>query len=148
MQAEFFIFFSVFKVLLLNISKTYSDSDCWETNLRVSPFKGDQHHAYHPRTACNLLWVCLFLGVLGTFYRNRKGLTKEKSIISAERRREQVQLSPWMESSHVMWRSELPTTQAASPGKWRQVRRRGARQHDAFEILNSIRTMRFHASVE
>ncbi len=29
-------FFSVFKVLLLNISKTYSDSDCWETNLRVS----------------------------------------------------------------------------------------------------------------
>ncbi len=34
MQAElFFSFFSVFKVLLLNISKTYSDSDCWETNL-------------------------------------------------------------------------------------------------------------------
>ncbi len=49
MQAElFFYFFSVFKVLLLNISKTYSDSECWETNLRVSPFKGDQHHAYHP----------------------------------------------------------------------------------------------------
>ncbi len=49
MQAEFFFsFFSVFKVLLLNISKTYRDSDCWETNLRVSPFKGDQHHAYHP----------------------------------------------------------------------------------------------------
>ncbi len=45
MQAELFCyFFSVFKVLLLNISKTYSDSDCWETNLRVSPFKGDQHH--------------------------------------------------------------------------------------------------------
>ncbi len=45
MQAElFFSFFSVFKVLLLNISKTYSDSDWWETNLRVSPFKGDQHH--------------------------------------------------------------------------------------------------------
>ncbi len=67
----FFNCFSVFKVLLLNISKTYSDSDCWETNLRVSPFKGDQHHAYHPngsRTACNLLWVCL----LGKFYRNRK----------------------------------------------------------------------------
>ncbi len=42
MQAQlFFSFFSVFKVLLLNISKTYSDSDCWETNLRVSPFKGD-----------------------------------------------------------------------------------------------------------
>ncbi len=33
MQAElFFSFFSVFKVLLLNISKTYSDSDCWETS--------------------------------------------------------------------------------------------------------------------
>ncbi len=29
MQAELFLsFFSVFKVLLLNISKTYSDSDC------------------------------------------------------------------------------------------------------------------------
>ncbi len=84
MQAElFFSFFSVFKVLLLNISKTYSDSDCWETNLRVSPFKGDQHHAYHPngpRTACNLLWVCLFLGVLGKFYRNRKGLSIFKVI--------------------------------------------------------------------
>ncbi len=64
----------MFKVLLLNISKTYSDSDCSETNLRVSPFKED--HAYNPngpRTACNLLWVC-FLGGLGTFYRNRKGL--------------------------------------------------------------------------
>ncbi len=51
-------FLSVFKVLLLNIRKTYSDSDCWETNLRLSPFKGDQHHAYlpnGPRTACNLL---------------------------------------------------------------------------------------------
>ncbi len=62
MQAElFFSFFSVFKVLLLDISKTYSDSDYWKTNLRVSPFKWDQHHAYHPngsRTACNLLWVC------------------------------------------------------------------------------------------
>ncbi len=48
MQAElFFSFFSVFKVLLLNISKTYSDSDCGKTNLRVSPFKGDQHHTMH-----------------------------------------------------------------------------------------------------
>ncbi len=54
-----YFFLSVFKVLLLNISKTYSDSDCWETNLRVSPFKKD--HAYNsngPRTACNLL--CTF----------------------------------------------------------------------------------------
>ncbi len=34
----------MFKVLLLNIRKTYSDSDYWETNCRVSPFKGDQHH--------------------------------------------------------------------------------------------------------
>ncbi len=60
---RFIIFFlSVFKVLLLNIRKTYSDYDCWETNLRLSPFKGDQHHAYlpnGPRTACNLL-KCLF----------------------------------------------------------------------------------------
>ncbi len=32
----FFLFLCVFKVLLLNISKTYSDSDYWETNLRVS----------------------------------------------------------------------------------------------------------------
>ncbi len=38
-------------MLLLNISKTYSDSDCWETNLRVSPFKGDQHNAWLAQVA-------------------------------------------------------------------------------------------------
>ncbi len=44
MQAElFFSFFSVFKVLLLNISKTYSDSDYWETNLRVSKETNTMH---------------------------------------------------------------------------------------------------------
>ncbi len=44
----FFFFFSVFKVLLLNIRKTYSDSDCWETN---------QHHAYNPNGQVNRLIV-------------------------------------------------------------------------------------------
>ncbi len=84
MQAElFFSFFSLFKVLLLNISKTYSDSDCWETNLRVSPFKGDQHHAYHSngsRTACNLLSGMPFLGVLSRFYKNRINQPKMSGI--------------------------------------------------------------------
>ncbi len=58
MQAElFFSLFSVFKVLLLNISKTYSDFSKWPNNsMQFS------------------LGMPFFLGVLGTFYRNRKGL--------------------------------------------------------------------------
>lgn len=71
-------FFTVFQIILLNISKTYSDSDYLERNLRVSPFKIYQNHAYTPngsRTMCNLLWVCLFLGVLLKFDRIFKGLT-------------------------------------------------------------------------
>ncbi len=55
MQAElFFSFFSVFKVLLLNISKTYSDSV--------------------PKNNMQFTLGMTFLGVLGKFYRNRKGL--------------------------------------------------------------------------
>ncbi len=66
----------MFKVLLLNISKTYSDSDCWETNLRVSPFKGDQHHdiIQMAQEQHAIYFGYAFLAVLGKFYRIRKGL--------------------------------------------------------------------------
>ncbi len=43
----------------------------------MSPFKGDQHHAYHPngsRTCMQFTLGMPFLGVLGKFYRNLKGL--------------------------------------------------------------------------
>ncbi len=53
MQAEFFFFFSVFKVLLLNISKTYSDSEktseCHlskETNTMHIQMAQEQHAIY------------------------------------------------------------------------------------------------------
>ncbi len=76
MQAELlFSFFSVFKVLLLNISKTYSDSvekqtsECHlsnETNTKHIIQMAQEQHAIYFGYA--------FLGVLGKFYRNRKGL--------------------------------------------------------------------------
>ncbi len=57
MQAElFFSLFSVFKVLLLNISKTYSDFSKW------------------PKNSMQFSLGMPFLGILGKFYRNRKGL--------------------------------------------------------------------------
>ncbi len=65
MQAElFFSFFSVFKVLLLNISKTYSDSvsSKWPKN--------------------SIYFGYAFLGVLGQFDRNRKGLTRIQPQVS------------------------------------------------------------------
>ncbi len=63
-------------MLLLNISKTYSDSDCWETNLRVSPFKGDQLciSSKWLKNSMQFTLAMPFLGVLGKFYRNLKGL--------------------------------------------------------------------------
>ncbi len=59
-------------MLLLNISKTYSDSDYWETNLRVLPTP-----CISSKWLKNSMQFTLgmpFLGVLGKFYRNRKGL--------------------------------------------------------------------------
>ncbi len=47
MQAEFFFsFFSVFKVLLLNISKTYSDSDCETNIMHIIQMAKEQHAIY------------------------------------------------------------------------------------------------------
>ncbi len=73
MQAElFFSFFSVFKVLLLNISKTYSDSDCWETT--------ECHLSKETNTCISSNWpknsmqFTLGMPFLGKFNRNRKGL--------------------------------------------------------------------------
>ncbi len=76
MQAElFFSFFSVFKVLLLNISKTYSDSDCWETTseCHLSKETNTMHIIRMAQEQHAIYLGYAFLGVLGKLYRNRKG---------------------------------------------------------------------------
>ncbi len=78
MLAEYlFYFISVFKVLLLNISKTYSDSvekqtsECHlskETStMHIIQMAQEQHAIYFGYTL-----------VFGQFYRNRKGLKKRR----------------------------------------------------------------------
>ncbi len=65
MQAELllFIFLCVFKVLLLNISKTYSDSDCWETNL--SKETNTMHIIQMTQEQHAIIFGSAFLGALG-----------------------------------------------------------------------------------
>ncbi len=78
MQAEFFFsFLCVFKVLLLNISKTYSDSDSWETNLEchLSNETNIMHIIQMAQERMHFTLGMPFLAVLGKFYRNVKGLS-------------------------------------------------------------------------
>ncbi len=71
--------------MILTVEKQTSECHLSKTNtMHIIQMAQEQHALYFGYA----------LGVLGKFYRNRKGLKKEKSIISAEGRREQVQLSP------------------------------------------------------
>ncbi len=75
MQAEyFFSFFCVFKVLFLNISKTYSDSECHlskETNtMHIIQMAQEQHAIY---------FGYAFFRRFRQIYRNRKGLKCDKA---------------------------------------------------------------------
>ncbi len=76
MHAElFFSFFSVFKVILLNISKTYSDSQTSErhlskeTNTMHIIQMAQEQHAF-----------TLGMPFLGKFYRNIKGLKRSAKV--------------------------------------------------------------------
>ncbi len=78
MQAELFLsFFSVFKELLLNISKTHSDSVERQTSeCHLSKETNTMHIIQMAQEQHSMYFGYAFLGVLGEFYRNRKGLMK------------------------------------------------------------------------
>lgn len=75
------LFSSVFQILLPNISKTSSDSEYFETNLRASPFKRNQNHKFTPNGCIQFTLGKPFLDVFGKFVRNAKGLNNNLNII-------------------------------------------------------------------
>ncbi len=68
MQAEFFFsFFVCIQSAITQYQYDYSDSDYWETNLRVSPFKWDQPPCISSKWHKNSMQFTLGMPFLGRF---------------------------------------------------------------------------------